>query len=137
MSAGIKGMIGSCCLITHHTNLQTDILITNEIVEKTKLERLVQLAKLATISICVDNAAVVHMLDAAAESEFDRSGKAVQIGVLVEVNVGQNRCGVEPGQAVVELAQEVIQLSQNKQQKRPKATVHQFLVFKGIQAYHG
>ena len=64
-----------------------------------KLRRLAALAKQARVAVCADNADNVRALDAAAR-EF-----GVTLDVLVEINVGANRCGVEPGEPAVELAQ--------------------------------
>jgi D-serine deaminase-like pyridoxal phosphate-dependent protein len=75
-----------------------NILITNEIVGPAKIARLIALCRSADMSVVVDDADNVAALSAAAR----RSG--VELGVLVEVNVRLDRCGVAPGQAAVELA---------------------------------
>jgi D-serine deaminase-like pyridoxal phosphate-dependent protein len=95
----------------------TDVLVTNEIVGRQKLRRLVALGRLARIGVCADDAGQVAALDAAA-------GEAqVTLPVYVEVNMGGNRCGVEPGAAALGLARRVAAAPN--------------LVFAGIQAYHG
>jgi D-serine deaminase-like pyridoxal phosphate-dependent protein len=76
----------------------TDILIANQVVGQIKLGRLAGLAKRAEIGVCVDDADNVRSIGESAV----RDGSTV--GVLVEVNVGMNRCGVEPGESVVDLA---------------------------------
>ncbi len=94
-----------------------DILIANQIVGKQKIVRLVNLAKTSDIMIAVDNAQNIQDLSDAAKT------KNVSIRILVEVNIGMNRCGVEPGLATYELARKVI--------KCPN------LKFEGLMGYEG
>lgn len=75
-----------------------DVLIANQVVGTQKIARLVNLAKHSEIMVAVDNAANVQALSEAA------TAKGVNIRVLVEVNVGMNRCGVEPGKPALVLA---------------------------------
>ncbi len=75
-----------------------DILIANQIVGDQKIARLVNLLPHADIIVAVDSEQNVRALDAAARA------KGVRLRVLVEVNVGMNRAGVEPGDATVRLA---------------------------------
>jgi len=67
-----------------------DILIANQIVGEKKIHRLVQLARTAQPIVAVDNGENVSCLS----KEANRFG--VEIGSLVEVDVGMGRCGVEP-----------------------------------------
>ncbi|MBM3239852.1 DSD1 family PLP-dependent enzyme [Candidatus Poribacteria bacterium] len=78
-----------------------DILIANQIVGTQKLARLVNFAKHADIMLAVDDLQNVDDLSAAAVA------KGVTLRVLIEVNTGLNRCGVEPGEPVLKLAQHV------------------------------
>jgi D-serine deaminase-like pyridoxal phosphate-dependent protein len=94
-----------------------DVLIANEVVGRAKLARVAALAKSARVGVCVDDASVVADLDAAA-----RAARA-RLDVYIEVNVGANRCGVEPGAPALRLAQAVGGSSS--------------LRFAGLQAYHG
>ncbi|KAK3739010.1 hypothetical protein QZH41_010486 [Actinostola sp. cb2023] len=94
-----------------------DVLISNEIVGTSKLLRLASLAKQARISVCVDDIQNAREMSQAAVSF------GATVDVIVEVNVGQDRCGVEPGDPVVILAKEIMALPN--------------LVFKGIQTYQG
>lgn len=94
-----------------------DILISNEVVGAPKLARVAALARICRISICADDPAHVAAISAAARDA------GVVLGVLVEINVGGNRCGVEPGSPAVALAQMIA------------ADPH--LTFGGLQAYHG
>ncbi|MAS33959.1 MAG: hypothetical protein CL610_08125 [Anaerolineaceae bacterium] len=79
----------------------TDILVANQVVGPRKIERLVRLARTADIKVAVDNAENVNALSQAATEQ------QVEIGVLVDVDTGMNRTGVQPGPAVVELARQV------------------------------
>lgn len=78
-----------------------DILIANEIVGAQKINRLVNLARYTRIKVAVDNSKnIVDISDTAQR-------KGVKIGVLIEVNIGLNRCGVTPGEPALKLAREV------------------------------
>ncbi|MSP05752.1 MAG: DSD1 family PLP-dependent enzyme [Acetobacteraceae bacterium] len=94
-----------------------DILVSNEVVGAGKLARLAALQRIAKVAVCVDDAAQVAAIEAAAVDANTR------ISVLVEIDVGAARCGVPPGPEAVELA------------KKIAASKH--LIFGGLQAYHG
>ena len=94
-----------------------DILVSNQVVGDGKLARLAALAKIATIAVCADHAGNVARLEAAA------AASGVRLPVLVEIDVGMTRCGVQPGPEAVALAR-VIAGSRH-------------LRFAGLQAYHG
>lgn len=79
----------------------TDVFVANQIVGPIKLRRLAELAKRAKICVCVDDSRNVVEMAAAA-----RAANAT-IGVLVEVNIGMNRCGVEPGEPALALARQI------------------------------
>ena len=80
-----------------------DILIANQVVGVRKVARLVSLARHADLIIAVDDARNVEELSAAAHAA------KVSLRVLVEVNVGMHRCGVEPGEPTLFLAQQIEQ----------------------------
>jgi D-serine deaminase-like pyridoxal phosphate-dependent protein len=80
-----------------------DILIANQIVGPQKIRRLVSLAHHADVMVAVDDRHNVADLSQAAQAA------KVELRVLVEVNIGQNRCGVEPGEPAVLLARHVAQ----------------------------
>src|SRR5215470_1487806 len=69
----------------------TDIFVANEVIGRQKLGRLCELAKRVEVRVCVDDAGNVEEMSQAA-----REAK-VTVGVLVEVDSGMARCGVEPG----------------------------------------
>ena len=116
------GAVGVCCQKVSEAEALVaggvaDVLIANEIVGTRKLDRLATLARKAKLGVCVDAGQNVADLDAAAA----RAG--VRLDVLVEVNVGADRCGVEPGAPALELARNIV-ASRN-------------LRFAGLQGYHG
>jgi D-serine deaminase-like pyridoxal phosphate-dependent protein len=76
----------------------TDILIANQIVGAPKLARLVALRRRCDVIVAVDNEENVTALSAAAREA------GVVLRVVIEVNLGMNRAGVEPGARCVALA---------------------------------
>lgn len=116
------GAVGVCCQKVSEAEAMVEggvmnVMVSNEVVGATKLARLAALARRARVSVCVDDAQNVADLDAAARAA------GVKLDVLVEVNVGADRCGVEPGAPVVALAR-AIAASKN-------------LRFAGLHAYQG
>lgn len=116
------GAVGVCCQKTSeaealvHAGID-NVLIANEVVGDAKLRRLARLAKRATLGVCVDDAAALAALEAAMAAE------GATINVLVEVDVGANRCGVPPGAEAVKLARLVADAPH--------------LRFAGLQGYQG
>ena len=78
-----------------------DILVANQIVGDQKIARLVNLLRHADVVVAVDDPDNVAALDAAARA------KGVRLRVVIEVNIGGNRAGVEPGVAVAALARKI------------------------------
>lgn len=116
------GAVGVCCQKVSEAEAMVDggvpdVLIANEVVGAVKIKRLAALAKRAKITVCADHADNVAALDAAARTA------GITLDVLVEVNVGANRCGAEPGEPAFKLAQQIHE-SKN-------------LRFAGLQAYQG
>jgi 3-hydroxy-D-aspartate aldolase len=116
------GAIGVCCQKVSEAEVMVDggvgdVFISNEIVGRIKIERVAALARRANVSICVDDPGNVQEL-AAAAAKFGST-----IHVLVELNVGGNRCGVESAEDLARLAAAI--------SSSPP------LRFAGIQAYHG
>jgi len=97
---------GSCTGLTCATigeaevaaTVSNDILIANEIVDREKCRRAAALARDAVVTVAVDSVRGLEQLSEAATEA------GVTIGVLVDINVGQNRCGVAPGEEAVVLA---------------------------------
>jgi 3-hydroxy-D-aspartate aldolase len=94
-----------------------DVLVSNEVVGATKIERLVALARRAHVAVCADGPRNVADLARAAEAV------GLVLDVYIDVNVGMYRCGVEPGEPAVMLAGAI------------HASPH--LRFAGIHAYAG
>ncbi len=80
-----------------------DVLIANQVVGDDKARRVARLVREAEVRVVVDSPENVDQLSRAARAE------KVTIGVLVEVDIGMNRCGVPPGQPTVKLARKVHQ----------------------------
>jgi D-serine deaminase-like pyridoxal phosphate-dependent protein len=78
-----------------------DLLIANQIVGPAKIARLVHLCRHADVKVAVDQAANV--------AELGRAARAigVELGVVVELDVGMRRAGIAPGQPAVELSRAV------------------------------
>ncbi|MCL4534189.1 MAG: DSD1 family PLP-dependent enzyme [Bacteroidetes bacterium] len=77
-----------------------DILIANEIVGPQKIARLLSLLPEADPIVAVDDEDNLRALDRAARE------RGLRPRVVVEVNVGANRAGVQPGQAALALSRQ-------------------------------
>jgi D-serine deaminase-like pyridoxal phosphate-dependent protein len=75
-----------------------DIFLPYNILGKSKLERLMRLARRLTIKVTADSQVVVQGLAQAAQKE------ALILPVLVEFDTGLGRCGVQTPQATADLA---------------------------------
>jgi D-serine deaminase-like pyridoxal phosphate-dependent protein len=116
------GAVGVCCQKVSEAEAMVqggvgDVLIANEIAGARKIERLLTLAQSAHLSVCVDDLDNIGELARAAHTA------GIRLDVLVEVNVGANRCGVEAGDPAVALALAIAQQGA--------------LRFAGIHAYQG
>jgi D-serine deaminase-like pyridoxal phosphate-dependent protein len=80
-----------------------DVLIANEVVGAAKCARAAALARHIRITIAVDSLVGLDALSRAAQDAGTR------VGVLVDLDVGQGRCGVEPGEAALTLARQATQ----------------------------
>jgi len=128
MQTGHKGgdcVKGVCCAKVSEVEAMClagikDIHLANVVFGQSKMDRLAHCASLGTaISICVDSAKQIDQLEAAAK----KHGTTLQC--LVEVNTGQNRCGVEyDGPEVATLALDIAR-------RTP------WLSFEGLQGYQG
>ncbi|MDY0744998.1 DSD1 family PLP-dependent enzyme [Paucibacter sp. R3-3] len=118
-----RGAVGICCqkvseALPFLEAGVTDIHISNEVVGAAKLALLAQAARVGRFSVCVDDAGQVAELAAACAAQGSR------VDVFVEINVGQDRCGVAGAPEVLSILQVI---SAHPQQ----------LAFKGLQAYQG
>lgn len=82
----------------------TDILLPYNIVGAPKVERLLRLARRANITVAIDSLATAQGIAAVA---LQVGGK---VRVLLELDTGAKRCGVQSPQAAVELGQQVVDL---------------------------
>ena len=110
LEAVAAGALGVTCATLYEAEAMAEagvssILIANQIVGERKLARLARLVRRAPgVIVATDSHAHARMLQAAAANE------GVKIAVLVEVNIGMNRCGIAPGEATVALAREIVAL---------------------------
>ena len=112
------GAVGMCCQKVSEAEAMvdggiTDVLVTNEIVGARKLERLAALSRRAKLGVCVDNPENVNSI----------ASTGASLDVYIEIDVGMRRCGVPPGQPVVDLARRIRSFKN--------------LRFAGLQAYQG
>lgn len=116
------GAVGVCCQKVSEAEAFaragiTDILITNQVRDAAKIDRLAQLPTRARTIVCVDDLANVAELSSAATRHN------TTIECLVEIDCGAGRCGVTATDDVVALADAIREADG--------------LQFSGIQAYHG
>jgi D-serine deaminase-like pyridoxal phosphate-dependent protein len=116
------GAVGQCCQKVGEAEAMVaggvaDVLVSNEVVDPDKLRRLAALARKATIALCFDAPGPV---DAASRAAVEAG---VELGALVEIEVGMQRCGIAPGAPAASLAQRI--------------AAAPGLRFMGLQAYHG
>ncbi len=119
----LGGSCGVCCQKVSEAEVFArggikDILVSNQVRDLAKIDRLARLPKLgARTIVCVDDADNVADLSAAAVKH------GTQIECLVEIDCGAGRCGVTTTQDVVAIAR--------------KIEAAAGLKFAGIQAYQG
>jgi len=116
------GAVGQCCAKLGEAEVMVaggvrDILITTPVVGRGKLSRLMNLVNEARVAVVTDSSANVGDLARAAQT----AGRPID--VLIEVDVGQGRCGVRPGAAAGALAAEIAD--------------QKWLRFQGLQGYQG
>jgi len=115
------GAVGICCQKLSEAAVFaragiTDILLTNQVVGVGKLAKLAELSQSIRLGVLVDDVQQVLALATA------MSGKARSLDVYVEIEVGGQRCGVEP-LVGVELAKQI--------------SATKGLRFAGLHCYHG
>jgi len=116
------GAAGVCCAKLGEAEVMAangiaDILITTEVVGPNKLQRLMAVAQRARVGVVADNEENIALLARAAQTA------GIRLDVLVEVDVGQRRCGVQPGPEAARLARLIAD--------------EQWLNFRGLQGYQG
>lgn len=135
------GAVGICCQKVSEAEAFAaqgigDILIANEVVGSAKLQRLVRLHRRCIdlngqLIVCVDSLEAAARMNQALEQASDDQGVAkaksiaiAPLSIYLEINVGQNRCGIAPGRAAADLAKAI-------EEQMPR------LCLIGLQAYHG
>jgi D-serine deaminase-like pyridoxal phosphate-dependent protein len=95
----------------------TDLLVAYPVLGPSKLGRLMQIARLARVTVALDSEIAARQLSQAA------SVAGLAIGVLAEVDAGLGRMGVAPGEELIGLIRAITRLPG--------------LVYEGIQFYPG
>lgn len=119
----LGGSCGVCCQKVSEAEVFArggikDVLVSNQVRDPAKIDRLARLPKLGARTICcVDDLANIGDLSTAAQCH------GTEIECLVEIDCGAGRCGVTRTADVVEIAQAI--------------DAAEGLKFAGIQAYQG
>ena len=119
----LGGAVGVCCQKVSEAEVFArggiaDILVSNEVRDAAKIDRLARLPKLGSrITVCIDDVANVAELSAAAQKH------GTTLECLVEIDCGARRCGVGTGVAATEIAKAI--------------DAAPALKYSGIQAYQG
>lgn len=97
------GAIGITCGKLGEAEVMTsvgikDILIANQVVGSIKYSRLSELCRKADVKIAVDSEATISDLSKAAVAA------GIEIGVVVELDTGMQRAGIQPGQPALDLS---------------------------------
>ena len=123
LQESLGGAVGVCCQKVSEAEVFArggirDVLVSNQVRDPRKIDRLAQLPKLGARTICcVDDVTNVADLSKAATHH------GTTIECLVEIDCGAGRCGVNSTPAVVEIAKAIDSA--------------EGLKFAGIQAYQG
>jgi 3-hydroxy-D-aspartate aldolase len=123
LQESLGGAVGVCCQKVSEAEVFArggirDILVSNEVRDPAKIDRLARLPKYgARIIVCVDDLANVAELSAAAQRHD------TTLECLVEIDCGAGRCGVSKPSAAVEIARAI--------------DAAPGLKFSGLQAYQG
>ena len=95
------GAIGITCAKVSEAEVMAgagikDILVANQVSGRIKIDRATDLAGKCDLMVAVDDADNVRQLAEASVA------KGVELRVLVEVDVGMGRCGVQPGEPALD-----------------------------------
>jgi len=116
------GAVGVCCAKVGEAEAMvaggiSDVHVTTPVSSPEKISRLVALARRADVSVVADHFDNVNALAEAA------SMSKISLKVLIEIDVGQQRCGLPPGAAAADLADRIAN--------------SRGLIFAGLQGYQG
>lgn len=116
-----NGAIGMTCATVREAEILVQhgvdsILIANEVAGEAKPKLIAELSRYASVLIAVDNRTGI--------TDLARAQRAIgtQIEVLIDINIGHDRCGVQPGAEAVEMA---------------KFAAAQGLLVRGVMGYDG
>jgi len=117
------GACGICCQKVSEAEVLVDggvgdVLVSNQVTDPAKIDRLARLATRARVLVCVDNTENIRALASAAVAH----GSTIEC--LVEIDCGAGRCGVASGQPAVDLVQAIVGEAGG-------------ISFAGLQAYYG
>ncbi len=103
------GAIGVTCAKLSEAEVMVDggvkdILIANEVVGESKVTRLAYLNRRADVMVAIDD------LENAKQISRIAQNSGVKIRILIELNTGMNRCGLQPGPQVVEFSSKIAEL---------------------------
>lgn len=76
-----------------------EVLIANQVIGLDKTARIAEMNRKANVSVAVDSKLGIEQLSSAALKA------GVSIGVFIEIDIGMNRGGVQPGKPVADLAE--------------------------------
>jgi D-serine deaminase-like pyridoxal phosphate-dependent protein len=115
------GAIGITCATLAQAELLAShgvksILIASEITNAGKINQLAELSRQGDVIVALDNTHVATDM-----GRISRN-KKTSLNVLIDLNIGQNRCGVDPGEPALSLA---------------KAALQQGLIVRGVMGYEG
>jgi D-serine deaminase-like pyridoxal phosphate-dependent protein len=118
----VAGARGVCCAKLGEAEAMVaggigNVLITSPVVGQGKIARLAALARQAKVSVVVDSPDMLSQMDESLHSFGSR------LGMVIEVDVGQNRCGVRNIEDAVTLAREIAKF--------------RHLTLEGMQGYQG
>ena len=123
LQQNLGGACGVCCQKVSEAEAFarggiTDILVSNQVRDRAKIERLMRLPRLgARTIVCVDD------IDNVAELSQAAAAQGTAIECLVEIDCGAGRCGVRTTRDVVAIAGAIADADR--------------LTFSGLQAYQG
>ena len=123
LQESLGGSVGVCCQKVSEAEVFArggirDVLVSNQVRDLAKIDRLARLPKLGARTICC-----VDMIENVADLSAAALRHGTQIECLVEIDCGAGRCGVKTTEAVIELAQAI--------------DAAEGLKFAGLQAYQG
>lgn len=115
------GAVGITCARLEHAEALvergiTNVFIASEVAGERMIRRYIELCRRAPVIAAVDNAKVISDLARQAR------GRAGEINLMVDLDLGLHRCGVSPGEGALHLAELILEKG---------------MKFRGLMGYHG